>query len=180
MRGGTMRVGFFGPLIGALLVTGTYAGDKPDPCAYITRSEIAAVQGEPVVEAKGSEPERRDFAVSQCFYTLTTFSNSISLEVTRKDRDQPASKSPREHWMKLFHEPPGELDGGHEAGEESGNPQKVAGVGDEAFWTGDRIVGALYVLKGDAYLRISIGGPDEREMKIQRSKRLARNALKRL
>ena len=52
--------------------------------------------------------------------------------------------------------------------------------GDEAFWTGNPLVGALYVLKDDSYLRISIGGAEEASVKIQKTKALAQKALKRL
>ena len=55
-----------------------------------------------------------------------------------------------------------------------------AGLGDEAFWTGDGFVGALYVLKGESYLRISIGGGKDSSTRLERSKRRAAVALKRL
>jgi hypothetical protein len=45
---------------------------------------------------------------------------------------------------------------------------------------GSRIGGALYVLKGNAYLRISIGGPSDQADKIKKSKTLAQKALARL
>src|SRR2546426_6404913 len=34
----------------------------------------------------------------------------------------------------------------------------IDGLGQEAYWMGSSITGALYVLKGDAFLRISIRG----------------------
>lgn len=64
--------------------------------------------------------------------------------------------------------------------EEAAPPQKIAGVGDEAFWTGSRVGGALYVLKGSTYLRVSVGGAGDQQSKINKSKALARLALKRL
>jgi len=64
--------------------------------------------------------------------------------------------------------------------EEGAPPQKISGVGEEAYWVGNRIGGALYVLKGDAYLRISIGGPLDQTGKIRKSRILARKALARL
>ena len=42
------------------------------------------------------------------------------------------------------------------------------------------MVGALYVLKGDTFLRISVGGVREEPARIQKSVALARLALKRL
>jgi hypothetical protein len=56
----------------------------------------------------------------------------------------------------------------------------VRGVGDEAYWTGNRMGGALYVLKGTSYLRISIGSVVDQAIKIQRSKTLAQKAIARL
>ena len=54
-----------------------------DPCSLLTSSEIQSVQGERVSTTKASRPERGRFAVFQCFYSLPTFSKSISLDVTR-------------------------------------------------------------------------------------------------
>jgi hypothetical protein len=58
--------------------------------------------------------------------------------------------------------------------------QKVDGVGEEAFWMGNRVGGALYVLKHNSYIRVSIGGAGDQQTKIAKSKALARLALKRL
>ncbi len=156
------------------------AARRPDACALLTAKDISMVQGEVVSSVKGSEPERRSFAVSQCFYTLPTFSRSISLELTRKDPDRPGARSPRDDWMRLFHGSAAGEEREGTGGEKAGKPAPVPGVGDEAFWTSDGVGGALYVLKGDAYLRISIGGPDEPAAKIQKSKTLALKALARL
>ena len=57
---------------------------------------------------------------------------------------------------------------------------KIDGLGDEAFWTGTRVGGALYVLKGNCYIRISVGGAGSPEQKIEKSKTLAADVLKRL
>jgi hypothetical protein len=56
----------------------------------------------------------------------------------------------------------------------------VRGVGDEAFWSASRIGGALYVLKRDRYLRISVGGKGDPEAKMKKCKALAQKALQRL
>ena len=57
-------------------------------------------------------------------------------------------------------------------------PKKIPGIGDEAYWTAGP-GGALYVLKGDAFIRISLGGSDDEETKIEKSKALASKALAR-
>jgi hypothetical protein len=56
----------------------------------------------------------------------------------------------------------------------------VKGVGDEAFWSGTRVAGALYVLRGNTFIRVSVGGiADERE-RIDKSRQIAIAALARL
>jgi len=56
----------------------------------------------------------------------------------------------------------------------------IAGVGEEAYWTGNRFAGALYVLRGDMFLRISVGGIRDQQARIATAKALALAALKRL
>ena len=158
-----------------------------DACSLLTSAEIRAVQGRPVESTKASQPERGRFAVSQCFYTLAPFSKSISLEVTRP---RPGEKErPRDYWKQLFARAGRkETDRDRETkspekeeGEKrSSPPRRVRAVGDDAYWVGPPIVGSLYVLAGDSYLRISVGGPDMEEVKIAKLSRLARKAVRRL
>ena len=56
----------------------------------------------------------------------------------------------------------------------------IDGLGEEAYWTGSPITGALYVLKGDAFLRISVGGEKDESVRIKKAKTLAEKVLKRL
>ncbi len=165
------------------------AAQKFDACSLLTRREIQTVQGDRVTATKASEPQRGQFAVSQCFYTLATFSKSISLEVTRRRPGE--TEGPRSHWKRMFararqkSEEKGEAEeservAGRERSEEAARPRPVPGVGDEAFWDGSPIGGSLYVLRDETYLRLSLGGPDSPEVKIERLKKLARSALRRL
>jgi hypothetical protein len=76
-------------------------------------------------------------------------------------------------------------EGGHrdekeEGEEDEGMPRRVAGVGDEAFWTGGEKNAALYVLKNDAVVRVSVGVPGEPDEKIKKASELARKVLKQL
>jgi hypothetical protein len=48
------------------------------------------------------------------------------------------------------------------------------------YWTGSRVGEALYVLKGNSYVRISIGGSSDPATKIKRSKAPAEKAIARL
>jgi len=171
-----MRVKDWLFLLSALLATvSTVASANFDACKLIESSEIKAVQGETVLDAKSSERKSGGFAIAQCYYTLPSQTKSVSLEVTRPDPEQGAPSGPRDRWKKLFH---GE--GEREGEKESGKPLPVSGVGDEAFWTGNQMIGALYVLKDNSYLRISIGGAEDASVKIRKSKELAQKALKRL
>jgi hypothetical protein len=59
-------------------------------------------------------------------------------------------------------------------------PKPVSDIGDEAFWTGNQINASLYVRGSNVIIRLSIGGPDEQSVKIQKAKTLAEQVLKRL
>jgi hypothetical protein len=151
---------------------------KVDACALLTSKEIEAVQGEAVKETKLSGKAATGLSISQCFFTLPTFTNSVSLLVAQKGEGASA-QDPKDFWRQTFHA----TKRGKEEAEkekESAPPKKVKGIGDEAFWTGSRIGGALYVLKGDAYVRVSIGGPSDQATKLSRSRALAQKALARL
>lgn len=162
---------------------------KTDACALLTSAEIEAVQKEAVKETKLTGSSHGGFSISQCFFTLPTFNNSISLQVTQR-ADGSASRDPREFWKETFNaESKSEREREREKKEkreredeeeEGAPPQKVTGVGDEAFWVGSRIGGALYVLKGNSYLRVSIGGGGPQSDKIQRLKSLAQKVTERL
>ena len=162
---------------------------KIDACALLTSKEIEAVQGEALQETKLSGQSTGGFSMSQCFFTLPTFTNSISLLVAQKG-DGSSAQDPREFFRERFHEKgKGEKErererekkkGGEEEEEEGSPPQKVTGIGDEAYWTGSRVGGALYVLKGHSYVRISIGGPADQATKIKKTKGLAAKAVARL
>lgn len=162
------------------------AKPKIDACALLTSQEIESVQGEALKETKLTGQSAGGFSRSQCFFTLPTFTNSVSLLVAQKGEGAGAG-NPKEYWRETFHEDKAKDKDKdrdrvkEEDGEEEGaSPQRVSGIGDEAYWTAGRVGGALYVLKGNAYLRISIGGPSDPDTKIKRSKALAQKVLTRL
>jgi hypothetical protein len=162
---------------------------KTDACALLTNSEVESVQKETTKETKLTGASQGGFSVSQCFFTLPTFTNSISLQVTQKGEGTGA-RDPKEFWRATFHqeqrtekerERDREKSTKKEEDEEmSVPPQRVTGVGDEAFWMGSRVGGALYVLKGNNYLRISVGGSGDTTEKIKKSKALAQKVVPRL
>jgi hypothetical protein len=164
-----------------------------DPCALITSKELESIQGGGLKETKPSVRSEGGFNISQCFYALTTAANSVSLLVAQKG-NSPGARDPKEFWRETFHRE-SEDERAKEKGkdkdkdktkataeedEESARPEQVDGVGDEAYWTGNRIGGALYALKGNSYIRISVGGPGDEAAKIKRCKALAQIILKRL
>ena len=177
----------------AVAASAVNAAEKFDPCSLLTAREIEEVQGDKVASTKASEPQRGNFAVSQCFFTLATFSKSISLEVTRRRPGQ--ADAPQVLWSQMFaqaiekrkdkkeekNEPESEEGAGRERKREAeARPYRVSGIGDEAFWSGTPFGGGLFVLKGDAYFRLSVGGPEPEAVKIEKLKKLARRALPRL
>ena len=166
-----------------------------DPCSLLTREEVGSAQGEEIKETRTAPGNSRRLAVSQCYYQTTTPAKSVSLEVTRRLSGQANALSPREFWEERFEKAAGEKERGKEGRreadktsardegeeEEEGPPaQRVTGIGDEAFWAGNRIMGALYVLKGNTIIRISVGGVADQGARLERTKTLARLALKRL
>lgn len=157
----------------------TAAKPKIDACALLTNKEIEAVQGEAIKETKLSGQSTGGFSVSQCFFTLPTFNNSVSLLVAQKGEGGDA-RNPRDFWRDTFHETKAKENKEREEKEESTPPKKMPGIGDEAFWLGTRVGGSLYVLKGNAYVRVSIGGPADQAIKMAKSKNLAQKALARL
>ena len=160
-----------------------------DACGLITTQEIEAIQGSPIKETKSSARSDAAFLVSQCFYTATEFSKSVSLAVMQRDRNRQTTTSPKDFWKERFGRYSGEAKerdkaekeaDGKEEKEESVPPKKIEGIGEEAFWASNRFGGVLYVLKDDAFISISLGGTDDEDTKIKKSKTLAQKALQRL
>ena len=156
------------------------AGDGSFACTLLTKEEVQAVQGEPFKDAKASLRKSAGLNFSQCYFELPTTVNSIVLTVTQR-ADGAEARDPKQNWQEIFHRDNAEKkEKEKEKEKEGGAPEKVEGLGDEAFWTGTRIGGALYVLKGSSFIRISVGGGGSREEKVEKSKTLAQSVLKRL
>lgn len=159
---------------------------KPAPCALLTTAEIQTVQGDPVQETKPSTQPAGGLVMSQCLFRTASPSKSVSVAIAI-----PGTTSPRSFWQKQFHSgkaeseerekekaPAGRKQSKEE--EESTQPRTIKGVGEQAYWVGSPMVGALYVLKSNTFLRISVGGVREESTRIEQSIALARLALKRL
>lgn len=148
-----------------------------DPCTLLTGDEIKAVQGEDLKSTSRSERTSANFALAQCSYQLPTASKSVVVNLTTaKD----GKESPREFWRRTFVEHRAGVEE-RDLGEEKGaRPEKIAGVGDDAYWEASGMSGALYVLKKDVVFRISVGGPGDVKSKLDKSKTLAQKALARI
>ncbi len=140
-------------------------------------------------ESKNSARADGGFRVSQCFYTATEFSKSVNLAVVERDPDHPGKRSARDFWKEKFDRYSGQSKEDDERDktserkeekEESVRPKKIDGIGEQAFWVSNRFGGVLYVLKGDVFMSIGLGGTDDEETKLNKSKVLAQKALQRL
>ena len=176
-------------------------GARVDSCTLLSPRQIQSIQGESLKETKSSASSARGFSVSQCFFTLPTFTNSISLVVTQRG-DGPDARDPKEFWRETFRDREAESEAKdkdraadrdkdrdkareqgreeREAEEESAKPLKISHLGDEAFWTGNAVGGALYVLKGNAFVRVSVGGSGAQRAQIKKAQALAQLILKQL
>src|SRR6267143_1124463 len=168
------------PDIAAATVASEASKSKLDACGLLTGKDLQLVQGEALKETKPSTRSDGGFIISQCFYTLPTFTNSVSLLVAQRG-ESVGARDPKDFWKETFNrvdesekERAREKDkdkdkdkaqGRGEEEKEAIPPQKIAGVGDDAYWTGNRVGGALYALKGNTYIRISVGGPGDEATK---------------
>ncbi len=157
----------------ALLAQAASASSAGDACRLLEPKEIAAIQGEVPRELKPTQRTDGLFQIEACVFVLPTYAKSISLEVTRG-----ATREVRNRWRRMFHARRELRERGEK--EERLEPAPVQGVGDESFWLDESPSGALYVLRRDALVRISIGGPAPRTTKVKRAAALARKALRRL
>jgi hypothetical protein len=120
----------------------------------------------------------------------------VSLALTQGNLRDPSKRRPKDYWRDTFgrfdreaqehegdrekRESIREQSPAKDEEEKSTPPRKVEGLGDEAYWASNRVGGVLYVLKKNIFIRISVGGPDNDETKLSKSKALAQKALDRL
>jgi hypothetical protein len=169
--------------IAALAATPDSPHKAVDACALVSPSAIEKIADEPVKNMKGSVGKGGSVIVAQCLYSLPTFSNSVSLTLTLADPAALNRPGPRELWEERFHEE-AEPDKAaahtrEEQEEEAARPVPVLELGDEAYWVRS-FVGTLYVLKGNAFLRISMGGKQDDSERLTKARMLAADALNRL
>ena len=151
-------------------------------CSLVSKEEVESVQQTPVKDATSSERSDGTFRTSQCVYTAAELSKSVNLSLIQADPNEPSKRSPKDFWKEKFDpyedEEPKTNRGDQK--EEGAPPKKITGLGDEAYWVSNRFGGLLYVLKGDALISIGLGGTDDEQTKLEKSKALAQKALQRL
>jgi len=158
-------------------------------CALLTPAEIEAIQGERVEETKPTVRPSGGLFATQCLFRTPTLNKSVSLFLIASDPLHPVPLTARQLWQKQFHS--SEVDEEPVAGEnkkkldpqrerESREPRPIRGLGEEAYWVASPVASALYVLKGEMFLRISVGSAGQESERMEKSKALARAALKHL
>jgi hypothetical protein len=148
-------------------------------CFYRVPTFSKSVNVEVVRAAEGSSAD----ALKQ-FWRQRFHPDAVEARERERERKE---ESEREHERELKRErESGQVrEGGHkekekEGEEEESRPRRVAGLGEEAYWSGNQITAALSVLGKNAVVRISVGGPEGQDEKIKKASALARKLLKQL
>ncbi len=89
-------------------------------------------------------------------------------------------RDPRSVWNEIFHKEKKPKIGRDGKEKKQADPEKVEGLGDEAFWVGMQIGSTLYVLKNETVINISTGGPGDPAAKREKLKALAAVVLRSL
>ena len=134
------------------------------------------------LEVTRAAPDAQVAAVTDFWHK--SFGRAAVEEREQKREREERGEREREKELERERASGGVREGGHAEEEERGEgdegarPQRVAGVGDEAYWSGNPVSAALYVLKKDTIIRLSIGGPEDPSVKIKKAKTLAQKVLK--
>ncbi len=134
----------------------TDSAASTDVCKLLTSAEVEAVQSERVEQTKPNARTTGGLLISDCLFRTTTPSKSVSVELVTRDPKANAALTPQEYWRKLF----GAIGSATETKtaethEEHETPEarSIKGIGQQAYWVGTPIAGALYVLQGERFLR---------------------------
>ena len=162
-----------------------------DACALIEKSEISSMQGLEVQQTQPGSLKYGELDVSQCYYTAISADGlrnlSVHIQVITRNPQSTTRNALKEFWKARFDdERKEERRGESEEPEEDGPkaPVRVPGIGDKAFWLASDRGGALFVLKKDKIVRVTVGGTGDAKtslrQSLEKSKTLARLALARL
>jgi hypothetical protein len=158
------------------------ASRRLDPCKLLTSAEVGSVQGEAVVETKLAPERSGQLLMSQCVYKTATPSKSVSVALAAPDPTKSPALTPRQFWRQQFHPPAAskeqkEVKLPKNDDEEGSEAQRMSGVGEEAYWIGNPITGALYVLHGEEFVRVNVGGIRLQNDRKEKSTTLARKIV---
>ena len=163
----------------------------PDACALLADADVRDALRAVVKQRQPGSQEAHGLLLSQC-YVGTGSPRSVSIAVAGVTTSGGRTVTPRAVWRDQFHprgERAAERNREHreaarpgEARETEGEAdvRPIAGVGEEAFWSGTRVAGALYVLRRNTFLRVSVGGISDEKERIEKSRQLALRALAKL
>jgi hypothetical protein len=172
----------------------------PVSCELLTKSDVQSIQGSPVANVKETVSSAERMQVTQCFYNTAEPMKSVSLSITQSAPNEPDENRAIDYWEKVFSKfggkkrederkdsdasvqqrSGGEREGSDEA--EAEPPRKVEDLRDEAFWSGNRMGGSLYVLSKsrNLFIRVNVAGPEKPETKLAKCKALALKVLQKL
>ena len=174
-----------------------------DACSLLTGNEIANVLGEPLQELKPGAQSNGSINMSHCLFVTRDFAKSASVDLATPGAGDSGARNLRAFWRNQFHslhrqegekrptstKTPsnsaflsfGEAGQSQDEDEDAARkPRAISALGEEAYWVGSLLSGALYVLQGDLFLRISVGGVPKESERIAKSKSLAAAILPRL
>lgn len=194
-RGLLMRATLGGALLASIYSLGQKTGNvrqsdpahpatQLDACKLLTSDELA-VQGEPLKQAKPSSSATGKIAISQCYFAMPTTAKSVTLMLVTPAGD--SRDGAREAWEKQFPVAPAAADRDGKQGENGRDPEHekpaarpVEGLGEQAYWLTSPFGGILYVLQGNRFFRISMGGSGNDAARLSHAKVLAQAVLEHL
>jgi hypothetical protein len=148
-----------------------------DPCSLLTSKDIEETLGAALQNTKPSTSTQAGLSISQCYFQLPAATDSIVISVTQRAATN--ARNPREVWNQIFYGDKGKRITDEET-EKKQPPEKIADLGDDAFWVPRRFGGKLYVLRNDLYITVGVGSPGDQIKKIEKAKALAAAILEKI
>ena len=173
-------------------------GMKVDPCALITGAEVGQIQRANIIATHLNEVPTGQFITSQCYYTSAEPDCSVTIAIIQHDPARVTTGRIHQYWQEIYvasgepaqpaqaQENRGEVGNETRAGGKEEDDQravraiKIDGIGEGAYWSGNRFGGVLYTLQAEKIVRVSVGGPSKTAEKLEKSKLLAQKSLSRL
>ena len=153
-----------------------------DVCRLLSTTSIERAQGGSFASSKPTLHDDGNLTTAQCFYELKPSSRSVSLQlIARRAKD---GLDPAQLWNNKFHGKKSGSDGDEQDVEEGKSkerrkpPERLEGIGDEAFWVDTGRDSALYVLFDSKLLRLSLGGDAKQADKRKNAISLAQEVIK--